>query len=68
MNVATVDGLAESAEAMHVVFDAADDDRGTFEVFAGAGEIGVNPRAKVAILEERLPVFGREDGVEIDLG
>jgi hypothetical protein len=62
------DGLTQSTQDVDMIFDAADPDRWGIEVAACSDQVSVSPLAQLAVLEERISVFGREDDVDVELG
>ena len=61
-------GAAESGEDMHVVCDAADDDRRAIEFIGDIAEEGVGFVPERAVEQPGFTVLGGEDAVQIDGG
>ncbi len=60
------DGAGHSTEQMNMIFDAANDERGTFQGFRSATQIRMHFLAKVRIAQKWLAVLGRKDQMKID--
>jgi hypothetical protein len=61
------DALAEPAENMHVVLDAAGLDQRAPEIVADPGQVRMDALAEHRVAEKRLAVFGRKDKMQVDL-
>lgn len=65
--ICDIDSLAQSAEKVHVVLGASDDQRGRVKILADTRQVAVGALAKRLVLEKRSPVFGGKDEVDVDL-
>ena len=60
------DGAGKAVEDVNMILDRVDEDDGAFEGFTDLAEVGMEGRAD-GVGEERLPIFGREDQVDVDV-